>query len=431
MQLKHHAVIRGALAAAATTALNGTAHAVQPVDSWKVDSAVLYYTEQDRVSVTEPVIYATKQVSEDKSYTLRFVYDSMTGATPNGAAPSSQPQTITSASGGSTLTIAPGELPKKDFSDQRYALGIDWEKNTSRLVKRSSSFNISKETDYFSLGGNRSYSRDSENRMRTYTAGAGVSFDLVSPEGGAPVGLQSINVPRGDDGGGDDGGGGEGENDLFSGERKTTIDFLIGTTQILSRRSLLQINLAHSLLNGYLTDPYKMLSVVDSNGLPVDYVWEKRPDRRNANILYAKWVYHLPKDVIHLSYRYFQDDWGIRSHTSDLTYHLMLPKQLYLEPHLRYYTQTKADFYHSSLLNTAPLPDYASADYRLAEMNSRTVGVKLGIPVGSDSEVNFRYEKMVQRGDSHPADAIGTQRSLDLYPGLDVTIMQISYYTLF
>lgn len=429
MQLNRHAFIRGALAAAATTALHGTAHAAQPVDSWKVDSAVLYYTEEDRVSVTEPVIYATKQVSEDKSYTLRFVYDSMTGATPNGAAPSPQLQTITSASGGGTLTIAPGELPKKSFSDQRFALGIDWENSTSRLVKRSSSLNISRETDYFSLGGNLSYSRDSANRMSTYTGGAGVSFDLVSPESGAPVALQSISVPHGGEDGGEDGEGGA--DDLFSGERKTSLDFLIGTTQILSRRSLLQVNLAHSLLTGYLTDPYKMLSVVDTSGLPVDYVWEKRPDRRNANILYAKWVYHLPRDVVHLSYRYFQDDWGIRSHTSDVTYHLLLPKRFYVEPHLRYYTQTKADFYHTSLLNTATPPDHASADYRLAEMTSHTAGVKLGIPVGSDSEVNFRYEKMVQRGDSHPADAVGIQQSVDLYPGLDVTIMQISFYTLF
>jgi len=420
MQLNRHVFIRGALAAAAGTALNGAAHATQPVDSWKVDSALLYYSEQDRVSVTEPVIYATRQVNEDKSYTLHLIYDSMTGATPNGAAPSAQTQTITSASGGS-LTVAPGKLPVKSFSDHREAFGIDWTNNTSRLVKRSSSLNVSKETDYASLGGNLSYSIDSANRMSTYTGGVGVSLDLVQPKGGAPVGMQSIAVTN------TSASGGEG----FSGERKNTVDLMIGTTQVLSRRSLLQINLAHSLISGYLSDPYKVESLVDTTGLPTGYVWEKRPDRRNANIFYTKWVYHLPEDVIHLSYRYFQDDWGIRSHTADLTYHLMLPRQLYLEPHFRYYTQTQANFYHTSLPDWQALPSYASADYRLAEMNSRTAGIKLGIPVGSDSEVSLRYEKMVQRGNEHPADAIGTQQSLNLYPGLNATIMQITFTTLF
>lgn len=431
MQLKkNHAVIRGALAAATCTVLHGTAHATQPADSWKLDSALLYYSELDRVKVVEPVIYATRQVNEDESYTIRAVYDSMTGATPNGAAPSTQPQTITSASGGGSVVVAPRQLPKKSFSDQRAALGVDWTSSPSRLVKRNSSLNISKETDYFSLGGNLSYSRDTANRMSTYTAGAGVSLDLVSPKGGAPVGMQSITIATGGEEESETSTGSSGE-EFFEGERKSTLDLMIGTTQVLSRRALLQINLSHSMLSGYLTDPYKMVSLVDSNGLPIDYLWEKRPDSRNANIFFTKLVYHLPHDVIHLSYRYFQDDWGIRSHTSDLTYHLKLPARLYLEPHLRYYRQTQADFYHSSLLSGTALPSYASADYRLAEMHSRTAGVKLGIPVGSDSEVNFRYEKMVQRGNEHPADAIGTQQTLNLYPGLDATIMQFTFTTLF
>jgi len=349
----------------------------------------------------------------------------MTGATPNGAAPSTVTQTITSASGGG-VTVAPGQLPLKSFSDQRIALGVDWANNTSRLVKRSSSLNISKETDYFSLGGNLSYSFDSDNRMSTYTGGLGVSLDLVSPKAGAPVGMQSISTPSSGEDDTSTGASGGGE-----GERKTSLDMMIGTTQVLSRRSLLQINLSHSIISGYLSDPYKVVSLVDTAGLPTDYVWEKRPNRRNANSFYAKWVYHLPEDVIHLSYRYFQDDWGIRSHTADLTYHLMLPKEIYLEPHLRYYTQTQADFYHSSLPDWSALPDYASADYRLAEMKSHTAGLKLGIPVGSDSQVSLRYEKMIQRGNSHPADAIGAQQSLDLYPGLDATIMQITFTTLF
>jgi len=39
------------------------------------------------------------------------------------------------------------------------------------------------------------------------------------------------------------------------------------------------------------------------------------------------------------------DDWGVNSHTIDAKYRFRFNNQ-YLEPQLRWYTQSKADFYH-------------------------------------------------------------------------------------
>ena len=99
------------------------------------------------------------------------------------------------------------------------------------------------------------------------------------------------------------------------------MDILLGVTQVLDRKSLLQVNYTLSSNNGYMTDPYKILSVVDSNtGLIINtdpYLYENRPDSRLSQSLYAKYVHQFNEDVIYLSYRYFWDDWDITAHTID------------------------------------------------------------------------------------------------------------------
>lgn len=43
------------------------------------------------------------------------------------------------------------------------------------------------------------------------------------------------------------------------------------------------------MTDGYLTDPYKIITVVDSAGDPVDYLYEKRPTDRSRNNLFGAW----------------------------------------------------------------------------------------------------------------------------------------------
>jgi hypothetical protein len=111
----------------------------------------------------------------------------------------------------------------------------------------------------------------------------------------------------------------------------------------------------------------------------------------------------------------------------DLHYRLELWKGSYLQPHLRYATQTAADFYRHSLVSTDPVPAYASADYRLGKMTTTTAGLKFGMPVGKHTELSLRLESMAQSGDSHPPDAIGVQRNVDLFPTVKASIAQITY----
>lgn len=433
MKTKMHESIRGALALTTCSLLApGSSQGALPLDTWDMESAVLFYSEKDRVDVFEPAFTAKKEIGDDQFITVRGVLDSMTGASPNGATITDQPQTFTAASGQSGYSVDANQFPLVTFNDTRIALGIDWEKPDSRTSREIISATGSVEADYYSAGGSFTQLWDSDNRLTTWSAGFGSSVDIVSPSGGAPTALQRLSTVTTSPGGGEGEGeheGGEGEG--INGEIKLVVDLVFGVTRILNPRSLLQLNYSYSYRNGYLNDPYKVVSMIDPTGATVDYIYEGRPEDRNANVLYLKWIYHLPEDVLRVSHRYFTDDWGVHSNTSDLTYRFEIGHGFFIEPYGRYYTQRAADFYRHSLPNTVPIPSFVSADYRLAKMESRTSGLRLGMAQDEDSELSLKVEYMKQTGESHPADAIGIQKNFDLYPGLEAYIIQLYYFAKF
>ena len=230
-----------------------------------------------------------------------------------------------------------------------------------------------------------------------------------------------------------------------SSDTKTLSDFIIGITQVVNRKTIVQLNYTLGLTDGYQNDPYKIVSVIDpATGLPatgsgssffdtastgnLPYVYESRPDSRQRNSLYFKAVHHLSEDVINASYRYFWDDWGIASHTLDFRYRYEL-KNSYLQPHVRYYTQDAADFYTHNLqlgsdvdpVTGAASRQHASNDYRLAKLTTSTLGLKYGMPLSHDSELAIRGEfiKQTVSNDGVPAG--------EETPDLDAVVLQLNY----
>jgi hypothetical protein len=119
------------------------------------------------------------------------------------------------------------------------------------------------------------------------------------------------------------------------------------------------------------------------------------------------------------------DDWGIASHMAETRYRWNLSGGKYLQPHLRWYRQNAADFYRRYLVDGEPLPEHASADYRLGDMTTWTFGLQHGRPVGRDRELVVRAEYYRQTGESNPADAVGNLRNVDLFPTVEAFIIQV------
>ena len=453
MQLKHkkRRRLRSSLLAS-TCALLGTAgNARADAGDWTVDTGVLYYSEQDRVQAIEPGAILKRDFGDDTFLTLHPVVDTLSGATPTGAMPSSGKSsvTVTSPSGKTTTVAGAAGINPVDpnFKDFRKAISLTWSQPLDRLSRLDLGASYSIEHDFKSQGVNALFSHDFNERNTTLSLGLASEWDLVFPIGGVhkplsvlPHIIASPPPPPGGGGdGGDNGqeGGGGGvittKNPVIAAsENKRVNDLLLGVSQVMNRDWLTEFNYSYSRSTGYQNDPYKVVSILNTKagttpvGQPIFNIYENRPDLHQKQALYWGNKVYLGGDVLDFSYRYGWDDWGIRSSTYEMRYRMSWGGDFYVMPHLRWYRQNAADFYHRGLLATDKPPPFVSADYRLAAFTARTVGIEFGTRTAGGGKVSLRIERYLQSGSSDPRVDIGVQRQYDLFPDLKADIVQLS-----
>ncbi|EAT10997.1 DUF3570 domain-containing protein [Bermanella marisrubri] len=372
------------------------AQASPGIAGWDTDVAILIYNEQDRVSAIEPAISIKKEFDDESAVGFKLVLDSLTGASHNGAAQSDEIQTFSRPSGNGSYTTGVGEVPLDDtFRDTRINFSANYLQPINRLNRLMWTANVSNEYDFFSLGGSGTWLTDLNQRNTTLSLGLSFESNQIKPVGGTPVALtdmRSNSMTQLRDG---------------DSETRTMAEVLFGVTQVIDRYTLAQVNLGFSQSDGYHNDPYKIVSVLDSNGdliatngLNGRYIYENRPDARSKQTLFARVKRDISGDVLDVSYRILNDDWGITSHTFDVRYRFNMTSANYWEPHVRYYQQGEADFYRYSLSENEALPAEVSADYRLADMTATTVGLKYGFTTPGGNQNSIRAELYQQSGDN-------------------------------
>lgn len=423
----------------ATAALLGASNLVQAETTstsnaeeseWEFDSAFLFYSEVDRVSAGEAIFNAKKTFADDEVLNLKLTIDALTGASANGAVAQPNVQTFTRPSGQGQYTIAAGDTPLDDtFKDTRVQLNAQWTQLIASNYTASGGVHISKEYDYLSLGVNGNIAFDFDRKNSTFSAGFSYFQDTFTPEGGIPKPFSSMLIgdsssPIWDDD--------FSKTRIDTADTKTTTDILLGFTQVINRRMITQFNYSYSTVDGYLTDPFKVISVVDGvSGLTQDNIYESRPDSRVKQSIYAQSMYHFDSSVLDVSYRYMWDDWEITSHTIDSRFRIPLGDafgtESYIQPHFRFYQQSAAEFYKPFLMDGDAMPNYASADYRIGEMATFTVGLKYGLLVNHGHDLSFRLEYYRQTPKDAGFDEPGVLKEVDLYPTIDAIIAQVTY----
>lgn len=375
---------------------------------WDFDSALFSYIESDnRVRDLSVRLEAVRSGETDEKLTLGFSVDALSGASPSGAIPTHTPQTVTTPSGNNN--VYSGELPLNSFVDKRIAGNVTYQIPLGQENRLTTGLTFSTEDDYRHAGVNANWSRDLFNKNTTINAGIAFAADTIDPVDGIPQALSNSDLAITSE----------------SSESKNVNDVLVGVTQILSPRSLLQLNYAYSSASGYLNDPYKIISQVNTNGTVQSNLYENRPDSRDGHTLYGALKFDTKGDVTTTSYRYHIDDWGISSNTVDLRHRLALSGgDHYLEPHFRYYTQSAADFYRLQLSKGEAIPTDISADYRLAKFSAITLGFSYGLkgPWGKDWRLNLDY---YQQNPSEQSSEFSDQDGLDLNPGFSALILTI------
>jgi hypothetical protein len=391
------------------------------LEDWSVDSALAYYHEDGRIQAVEPVVDVAKVFADGQALNFNVTFDALSGASPNGALPSRAAQTFASPSGKAQhqYTTAAGQLPADpNYKDDRIAVGGSWTVPFTRVDQVSIGGKLSAEDDFFSATVNASIAHDFNDKNTTLSFGIDNEFDSIHPIGGAPVPGSDYELAEKQTGG----------------KTKDGVGVLLGVTQVMTRNWLSEFNLSVDRFHGYLNDPYKFTSIINSSGGTTGYEFESRPDQRTRKSAYwenrVAWSSNFSTA---LSMRYMSDDWGVRSDTAQLHLRWTLSnRDRYIEPTIRWYRQTAADFYMPFILNSAPTAaGYESSDSRLGAFRALTYGVKYaqklpGLGSRPESEISIRAEYYQQTFDERVAVPAGLQ-GLDLYPGLKAVLVQIGW----
>ena len=323
-----------------------------------------------------------------------------TGTTTTRGPCGSNTTTGASGGGGTGITDANATALAK-FDDTRLAMSLSWAHAHQNNWSIDYNGAVSVENDYRSYSGAVTVNKETASKAYRFTFGIAGTYDEIFRvgAGNTPVPLTLIS------------------DNQFAGEgEKSTTDVIVGVTHIINRRTVGQVNLAYSVSSGYLTDPYKVFSVVDrTTNQPVadSSYFEGRPGDRKRVSLTFKLNHQLypSNNLIHGSYRYYTDDWDVNSHTLDFNYRFTFANTNFLEPRIRLYSQTKANFYQNEFFVdndgsdfTTLFPQYISADYRLDDMVSVTPGIRYGREVGTNGLLRARLEYMYQSFDASEFD---------------------------
>lgn len=342
--------------------ISGTAHGAEARDPTRpsVDWQTTYYQEssidgevglgsRDRYKIIANEFQLLFPLDEQARLGVSLLHEKMSGASPWYL----EPPADLDGDGirdGDPVQIMSGAT----ISDTRLDVGLNLELVRDRSVI-SLSTGLSDEDDYRAFNGGFELEAELKDRLTTISGGAGFSFDQVEPtDGGTPA--FASRIERDD---------------------KRSLTFFAGVSRVLTGDSVIQTSLSVQQSNGFLSDPYKQVRVVDT-GLLAD----SRPDSRTQYAWSTRYRRYITKRkaALHLDYRYFQDTNGIASHTLESAWHQNLKNNWRVAPSARYYTQSAADFY-APFFETAREDGNYTSDFRQSEYSAVALRVDFTRPI--------------------------------------------------
>ena len=361
-----------------------------------------YREENGRIEIRTQAIGFEKELAARITAKGLLVYDGISGATPTGEAPP--------ASGAG--------LPLTRMKDARRAISLELGVNHGDQTT-TPQLSFSEESDYVSRGLSLTHTIDFNQKNTTLVLGLAHDFDSVR---------------------------GSSTRDW---RRKETTDGMIGLNQLLGPKTVLSINGTLGLAEGYLNDPYRLVTFllpdspdpIFSDPGAVNPLAEARPSRRFKQTGYVSLTQFIEPLAASLeaNYRIYHDDWGIWAHTISAEWHQKLGSRLTVTPLVRFYRQSAADFYGPSfrgvsfdayasgtrvafergvfvafegdsefpapsqqagyrILDVPARPAHFSSDYRLSEFDAWTFGVSARAKIGEHLTLDLAFKRYAMFG---------------------------------
>ena len=365
-----------------------------PIERATAESSFSYYFEdnlspgdflddgvgsRDRYEVYTKQLRFDLPVSERMDLGIDFLYEDMSGASPWFV--------VAEAGTGKPLQVMSGAT----IDDTRFdaAVDLDFFMDNGKDTMTSG---FSLENDYSSfhlgIGAERNYN----DKNTVFNTSIAFSHDWVNPTDS------------------------DGDVTRPGSDTKWAIDLFAGLSQILSRASIFQATINYKHSAGFLNDPYKLVATVG----PADpRLSDERPDTREQVSILFRYRYHFEalNGSAHADYQFYADDWDMRSHTVELAWYQTFLEKFTFAPSLRWYSQSKADFYEA-VLPAGARPSERSSDFRLSPYGAVSIKGKIevelldlfeydpprflqhvGITEGFDLIAGLSYERYLSDGD--------------------------------
>ncbi|SHF17041.1 DUF3570 domain-containing protein [Chryseobacterium takakiae] len=238
-------------------------------------------------------------------------------------------------------------------SDNRIYPALSWSrenesKGTSLMAGVSTSF----EFDYQSYGANIGFSQKTANRMGEFTAKFQTFLDQVKLI--APIELRTS-----------EGYGTSGRN---------TFALSLAYSQIINQNFQIEILGDAVQQTGYLSLPFHRVYFNDNS-----VHQETLPDKRFKIPLGLRANYFLgDKVILRAYYRYYTDDWGLKSNTFSLETPVKISPFISVSPFYRYYSQTATKYFAPYQQHTA-FDDFYTSNYDLSKFDSHFYGAGIRI----------------------------------------------------
>ncbi len=264
-------------------------------------------------------------VGEKSSLKVDVMYETMTGASAMSVVDNPQ---------GDSVLIMTGASIKEKRTDVSAELR-SYDERGSKAV----ALGYSTEDDYEAINGSLDLEKTGVDGVTTWSGGIGFSYDELEP-------VQEEGINR------------------VTSEDRWFINGYVARAKVLSPVWQTQVGLYLGLYDGYLDDPYRSRDI--------------RPDSRQQIAVVARSRYFLTglNAALHLDYRFYNDDWGIDSHTLEFTWHQSLSDAFRISPRVRYYTQSQADFYVAA--DSGSRDGEQTSDYRMSPYGAIAYGLGLG-----------------------------------------------------
>ena len=207
---------------------------------------------------------------------------------------------------------------------------------------------LSSESDYVGQQLGASYDRDMGSDQLNLSLGSSVGWDRIEPLADDDTNTQT--------------------------DHKTTLHWNAVATQIVSSTLMVRYGIEYNFVQGLQHNPYRNLYAGGTR------VPERHPEKRQRRDAFVRLNQYLSnRSSLKLSYRFYDDDWGIDSHELGSKLSQTVAHGVFASYEYRYYTQTPAKFYRPDYTSVDGVDGFLTGDYRMGPLASHLFGVALDV----------------------------------------------------